>query len=147
MKDRDMKTNKLGWISAITIAGLMALSPIANAQQDNERPNREGRQRGQRGNVESRVKRMAEQLTLDEAQQKKLTAIYEAQGKEFAKLREVPQEERREKMTKLRETYNAKVLAILNPEQKKTYAKLQEQRRQRGGQDGDRPRRQRQNDQ
>ena len=124
-----MKINRLGWIAALALTGIVATIPIATAAEGDERPNRERREGGGRGTPAERVKRLTASLELTEAQQKQVTALFEAQTKEMQKLRELPQEERREKFGKLREEFDGKFKALLTAEQKTKYAKVQEEQR------------------
>lgn len=137
-----MKINKLGWIAALTLTGMVATTTVSFAQEGDkpERPARERGQRGPGGNMEARLKRMSEQLELTDAQQKKVKALFEAQSKAYQKLREVPREERREKFGKLRESFNTKLAAILTDEQNKKFKKITAELRERrgGGREGGR---------
>ena len=91
--------------------------------------------------LEQRVDALAKTLGLTDAQKEKVTEIYKKQQEEMAKLRELPQDQRREKMTALRNETNEAISALLTPEQRPKWAeylKTQSERRPggRGGRTG-----------
>src|SRR4029077_4704981 len=105
-------------------------------------PKPEGERRGQgggRANPEERVKKMTETLGLTQEQQDKIKAIFESGREEFGKLKDVPEDQRREKMREAFKAQNDKVLAVLTPEQQEKYkAAMAERMKQGGGSGGDR---------
>lgn len=64
---------------------------------------------------------MTEQLSLTQEQQDKIKAIFETGREELGKLRDVPEDQRREKMREAFKAQNEKVVAILTPEQQTKY--------------------------
>lgn len=101
---------------------------------------------------ESRIKLMAEKLSLTEEQQSKLKAAYKEELKAMQDLRNSPDfsslsgQEKREKALALRQKTNEKIASFLNEDQKKKFKEfMAEQPRNRGqGQGQGRPRRQQQ---
>lgn len=90
------------------------------------------------GNPEERMKRMVDEyktrLKLTSAQATKLNSILTNQMKEMEKLRESSNGDfssMRTKMEPIREKTEKAIQALLNADQKKEYAKMQEERRQR----------------
>lgn len=93
---------------------------------------------GQRMSQEERDKQLIEALSLDEAQQKKLTAINEKFQESFTELREQMQnatdEKRRELFPKMREKMeerNKEIRAMLTKEQAEKFDEMQKQRQER----------------
>lgn len=132
-------------ILTLTVAASIAAPLTLNAQEPKpERPKqgREGAPGGERPGgpgggrftPEERVKRMTEQLSLTEEQQGKVKKIMEDGQAEMAKLREVPEGERREKFGAFMKSQNEKVMAVLTPEQQEKYKKAMEERMRQGGQ-------------
>jgi len=109
------------------ICGLLfSMITFANAQGGN-RP---------MGTPEERLAKsiamLTEKLTLTADQQTKVKAILVDQNTQIAKAREEAGEDRqtaRAKMTKLMEENNVKINALLNDDQKKTYASYLEERK------------------
>ena len=96
---------------------------------------------GQRGD---QLKMMTERLKLTDEQVAKIKPIVEAQGAEMAKLRDVPREERREKMKAVTDATDAKLTPILTADQVKELkawrAEMANRMREGGGQrQGGRP--------
>ncbi|HVY68998.1 MAG TPA: hypothetical protein VHH73_03680 [Verrucomicrobiae bacterium] len=91
-----------------------------------------GGQRRQR-TPEEQMKRLTEELKLNDDQAGKLKPIFEEQRKAMAEMRKdtsLAQEDRRKKMRELREASDTKIKAILTSEQFEKYEKL---RRGQGG--------------
>ena len=122
-------------ILSLTIAACAALT----VQAQDDKPKRpeggrgEGRQGGARMNPEERIKRLNEQLTLTQEQQDKIKKIWEDGRTQFEGLRDLPQEERREKMREATKAQNDKVVEVLTSEQKEKYKEIVARRAEGGG--------------
>jgi Spy/CpxP family protein refolding chaperone len=105
-----MKINSLSM--ALAVSGLLAFSASLPAQTNDSQatPPRAG---GGRMTVEARLENLSKQLNLTEDQKPKVKAVLEDQQKKFAELRDATPEERRA----ARDEMNAKMKAILTPEQ------------------------------
>lgn len=118
-------------VAAAAVLTLPSLS-LADEKPAGEKPKRPedgrpGGPGGERGRVspdEERLKKMTEQLSLSEEQQGKVKAIFEGVREEMTKLREVPDDQRREKFAEFMKAQNEKVLAVLTPEQQEKYKAL-----------------------
>lgn len=103
-----------------------------------------GQQRSPEERAKQQSERLAERLKLSADQKAKVEAIYLAQGKSVDSLRKANEGGDRQqlfqKMQPLREQADKNVAAILTEDQKKEYAKIQEEMRSRmgGGQGGGR---------
>jgi Spy/CpxP family protein refolding chaperone len=90
---------------------------------------------GQRGfDVNQRVQMLKERLTLSDEQTAKVTEIMNGSMKEMQALREKNGEDRdamRAGMRKIQQKNDKKIEALLDPDQKKEFAKLREEQRQR----------------
>ena len=127
-----MKISKIGLLAALVLGGLVAGSTLATAQ-DAAPP----AAKGKRGpSVEQQMERMTTELKLTDAQTPKVKAVLEEGMKKRAELRDVPQDERREKMTALREAQDKKLKEILTPEQNEKWLKLRDEMRKKGPQAG-----------
>lgn len=131
----------------LTLAASVAAPLTLTAQEAKpERPKREGGPGapggpgGQGGpgrmNPEERLKRMTEALSLTQEQQDKVKAIMESGREEMAKLREVPEGERRAKFGEFMKSQNEKIMAVLTPEQQEKYKKAMEERMKQAGERG-----------
>ena len=127
-----MKTYKLSLIAALALGGLMACASLATAQ-DNKDSKGGGQGRGRGMSVDARMERLTTELNLTDAQKPKVKAVLEESQKKFQGLRELPQEERREKMTAIREEETKALKPILTPEQMEKYKNLPQGRRGQGG--------------
>lgn len=108
------------------ICGLMlGIAGFAQAQQ--------GGGRGMMMKPEERVKQLDEKLKLSDDQKTKLTSVFTEQAESMKKMREEMQggdrDAMREKIQKFRADGDAKVSAVLNEEQKKTYEAWQKEQR------------------
>ena len=108
------------------ICGLMlGIAGFAQAQQ--------GGGRGMMMKPEERVKQLDEKLKLSDDQKTKLTSVFTEQAESMKKMREEMQggdrDAMREKIQKFRADGDAKVSAVLNDEQKKTYEAWQKEQR------------------
>jgi Spy/CpxP family protein refolding chaperone len=127
-------------ILTLTVAAL-AVAPITLRAEDPkpERPKREGGAGGPGGpsggrmNPEERLKKMTEMLTLTQEQQDKVKAIMESGREEFGKLKDLPEDQRREKMREAFQQQNEKILAVLTPEQQEKYKTAMAERMKQGG--------------
>jgi Spy/CpxP family protein refolding chaperone len=120
-------------ILSLTIAACTALT--VQAQDDKKAPEggarpegREGRRGGGQFNPEERIKRLTEALTLTQEQQDKIKKVWEDGRSQFEGLRDLPQEERREKMREAMKVQNDKIAEVLNAEQKEKYKELMARR-------------------
>jgi len=124
-----MKINKLS-MALIAAASLLAVSPLAKAQETNApaapaRPPRGGM------SVESQMDRIDKAVTLTDAQKPKVKAAVEKEVAAFQAARdESDTTARRDKMRAAREDLNKSLKEILTPEQ---FAKLPQMGGRRGG--------------
>jgi periplasmic protein CpxP/Spy len=119
---------KLSLVAAMVLGGLVACSTLATAQDASKSPDKKGGKRG--FSVEQRLERMSTQLDLTDAQKPKVKAVLEETDK---KVKDTPQEERREKMRKLREDETKTLKEILTPDQFKKYQEMMERGKKGGG--------------
>src|SRR5262245_17086077 len=120
-----MKTYKLSLIAALALGGLMACASLATAQDNKDSKGGGqggGGQGGRRGgmSVDARMERLTTELTLTDAQKPKVKAVLEESQKKFGEIRgdsSLSQEQRREKMTAIREDETKALKPILTPEQ------------------------------
>lgn len=135
-----MKTYKLSLIAALALGGLMACASLATAQ-DNKDSKGGGQGRGRGMSVDARMERLTTELSLTDAQKPKVKAVLEDSQKKFQELRgdsSLSQEQRREKMTAIREDESKALKPILTPEQMEKYKNLPQQfRRGQGGEKKD----------
>jgi Spy/CpxP family protein refolding chaperone len=128
-----MKISKLGLLAALVLGGLVAGSTLATAQ-DAAPP--AGKKRGAMG-VEQQLERMTTELKLTDAQVPKVKALLEEGAKKRGELRDATPEERREKMTAMREEQDKKLKEILTPEQFEKWTKMRDEMRKKGGPGGE----------
>ena len=113
-------------LTAIILGSLVSFVPLAQAAEGG------GDAKGKR-TPQDRIEAMKTQLNLSEKQVADLKPVLEADAK---KMREVwqdsnmTQEQKREKITALREASQAKIKTILTPEQFDKYTKMNAERRQ-----------------
>ncbi len=126
-------------ILTLTLAASIA-APLTLTAQDAkpERPKREGGPAGQGGqggrmNPEERLKKMTEMLTLTQEQQDKVKTIMESGREEMGKLRDLPEDQRREKFGEFMKAQNEKIMAVLTPEQQEKYKAAMAERMKQGG--------------
>jgi Spy/CpxP family protein refolding chaperone len=103
-----MKMTKLSLVAALALGGLLACTTLATAQDNG------GGKKGGRMTVEQRLDRMTTELTLTDAQKPKVKAVLDDTA---AKMKDVPADQRREKMPAIREEETKKLKEILTPEQ------------------------------
>lgn len=123
-------------ILTLTIATFSALALNANAQ-DSAKPDRGGRGAGPRISPEERLKHMTETLGLNQEQQDKIKAIFEENRSKFAELRDLPEEERRQKGRDLMQAQMGKIREVLTPDQQEKWKTEMEKRRGEGGRRGE----------
>jgi len=129
-----MKIHKLILIAAIALSSLVGLARTGNAAEGDTQGQRQ--RRGQQ-TAADRMKRLTEDLKLNEKQAKELETIFAEQMKEMRALRQdsnLSQEQRREQYTKLRAKYEPKIKKVLTTEQWDKYQKMRTERRRGGGQ-------------
>ncbi|HVM46385.1 MAG TPA: hypothetical protein VMU04_00085 [Candidatus Acidoferrum sp.] len=114
---------KLSLVAALALGGLLACT-TARAQDTNAAPKKEGK--GPRFSIEQRMDMYSNQLSLTDDQKPKVKAVLEETQKSMQGLREVPQDERREKMQSIRQDEAKKMKDILTPDQYEKYTKMME---------------------
>lgn len=115
-------------LALFAAAGLLALGPSLQAQNNTNAPARRGM------TAEQRFDRLSERLKLTDEQKPKVKAAMEKQTKEMRKLRDdssLSREDRRAKMRSYRQDYNKEMKAILTKEQYKSFEEMNSQRGQR----------------
>jgi len=117
------------------LGGLMACASLATAQDNKDSKGGSGQGQGRgRMSVDARMERLTTELSLTDAQKPKVKAVLEETQKKAQGLRDLPQDERREKMTAIREDESKALKPILTPEQMEKYKNLPQQfRRGQGG--------------
>ena len=124
-------------LAIIAVAGALAFSPSSRAQTNT--PPAGGRQGG-RGNVETQLTRLNEQLKLTDDQKPKVKAVLEEQSKKIQELRSnaanASQEDLRAKRQALMQDTSKKMKEILTADQFKKYEESIQQQRGRGGANG-----------
>ena len=124
----------------------LALAPLAQAEPPSPNgpppgPAAEGKGRGRMSPAE-RLEHLSTALSLTDEQKAKLKTLLEGQAKIIQDLREdesLTKEDRRAKVTQLRETHRTQIAAILTPEQKKKFAEMEEKREERQKKDSQTP--------
>ena len=136
-----MKMHKVSLLAALAAGALIAFTPTLRAEDKPAHPERSERPGGgpsgaggggQRGDM---LKKMAEELGLSDEQKSKLQEVFKSQREA---MKDLSQEERREKMKESREAVNAKVKEILTTEQYAKWEKIRDERRP-GGPGGNGP--------
>jgi len=139
-----MRSMKLGWLGAMTIGGLIALQPLAQAQEKKQdkpatpatpaapaatpaaprappplSPDLKARQ------IDAQVNSWAKMYGLTDEQKTKAKPIVEERFKKMGELdRNLPIEERRKKSMEIQQSTLAKLKAILTPEQRQKMESL-----------------------
>ena len=88
----------------------------------------DGDRHGKRASVEQRVENLNKKLNLTEQQKQQITVIFTESDKLMEPNREATKEQRREQMQAWRaqrEKINEQIVAVLTPEQKVQYEKMQ----------------------
>ncbi len=123
---------KLSLIAALALGGLLAFSTIAMAQDTGAK--KDAKKGGKnRFSAEQRLERMNADLKLTDEQKPKVKAVLEETSKGMQGLRDVPQDERRQKMQTIRETETKKLKEILTPDQMEKYKKAQDEMKKKYG--------------
>src|SRR5262245_5658548 len=100
---------KISLLAALMLGGLLACCTVAKAQDTNS-PDSSAK-KGKRGAMfspEQRLEKMSTDLSLTDDQKPKVKAVIEDTGKQMQGLRDLPQDERRDKMQSIRETEGKK---------------------------------------
>lgn len=118
-----MKTMKYGLLVAMIAGGLLALN--AQAQP----ADKGGKKGGKHAEAKERGQRLAEELGLNAEQKEKLKPILKEEREKIQGLKDLPQDQRREKAKEIRKGITEKVKPILTPEQFEKWEKLREQHR------------------
>lgn len=109
----------------MALGGLVALCNTATAQDKGG---------GKRGpSVEEQMTRMTEELKLTDDQKPKVKAALEDRSKQMQEIRgdtSLSREDRRSKMTSIREATDKKIKDILKPDQREKYEKMQAEMKQ-----------------
>ena len=138
-----MKISKFG-IVVMAVASLIACGSGVRAQDNKDSkdaPKGEGRPPGGPGGqrlgdfVKQRLERLTEELKLTDAQKPKVEAALKEQAEKMQGVRDLPQDQRREKAQAAREAFNKKMKDILDKEQYEKFEKMAQQRGP-GGQGG-----------
>lgn len=125
-----MRLSKLSLLAALAAGGLLACTNLSYAQDTGAAKKKGGFA------PEQRVERLATTLNLTSEQKTKVLALYKEDAKKYEALRgdtSTPREERREKMTKIREDSDKKLKAILKPDQWEKYQKQREEMKAKAG--------------
>lgn len=111
-----MRINKASLVAALVLGGLLVGSTCALAQADGEKKGGGGK----RGfpTAEERLARIDEAVKLTDEQKPKVKAVLEDSAKA---MRDVPQDQRREKMGEIMAEQDKKLKDILTPEQYEKY--------------------------
>jgi len=129
---------KVGLLAALALGGLLVCSTTAIAQDNTNNPSSSsssGRKGGKRGfpTVEERLDHMTKELNLTDDQKPKVKSALEDQRKELQGIRDLSQDERREKFRTSQKDLDKKLKDILTPEQ---YTKYEAMPRGPGGRKG-----------
>ncbi|MBA4255493.1 MAG: hypothetical protein C0445_06420 [Polaromonas sp.] len=122
----------------VRIAGVEPVKVAENTEANKPIPSRDGGQKDSKPAVTPSAppgggggaalaefrQRLVTELALDEAQQQKVDAIYAAARPEFAKLRELPEDQRAKARERVLGDIRAKVAEVLTPAQRPQYAAL-----------------------
>ena len=124
---------KLSLIAALALGTLVVCSTVAMAQDTNAAPKKGGK----RGfpSVEQQMERLTTELSLTDEQKPKVEAVLKDSQKKRQDLfsdQSMDRQERRDKMTALREEQTKKLKEILTPDQMDKYTKMMEEMKQKG---------------
>lgn len=123
-----MRNYKLGLIAALALGSLLACTNISPAQDA------QGKKKA--FTPQARTERMEKDLNLTADQKTKVQAVFEANAKKYQELREdssMSREDRRAKMTAIREEENKKLKGILKPDQWEKYQKQMDEMKKKFG--------------
>ena len=125
-----MKLNKLSMIVALAVGSLLACTTLATAQDTNTPP-----AKGKRGmmSVDQQLDMMKQRLSLTDEQVPKVKAALEDRNKQMAEIRQLPQEDRRDKMMALMDEQKKKMKEILTPDQYTKYESMVQRKKGGGG--------------
>lgn len=118
--------NKFSVMAVLALGGLLVCGPLATAQDAKAEKGRDGK-RGP--GIEQQLERMTADLKLTDAQQTKIKAVLEESMKQRQALRDVPEDQRREKARAAMEAQQKKMKEILTPEQLEKWQKQREEMR------------------
>ncbi len=125
-----MKASKISLVAALVAGVMLAYSPALRAQDANagqDAKKHAGRPGG--AGMKEHLNKMAEDLKLTTDQKTKVEAAMKEQGEKMRGLRDLPQDQRREKGKALREEMTKKMKEILKPEQFEKWEKMRPQGR------------------
>jgi len=127
-----MNNNKFSLIGVAVLGGLMAFSPLAKAQDTEGGAKAEQNGAGVQKKRLDPLQRLDKALTLTDEQKAKLKPILDEQTKQLKALRENAGDDRKgaaAQARKLTEETNAKIKALLTPEQQTKFAQMLEKQR------------------
>jgi protein CpxP len=136
-EDRDpseriyMKNNKFSLISVAVLGGLMAVSALAKAEDADGGAKSEQTVPAQKKRPDP-LQRLDKALTLTDDQKSKIKPILEDQAKQLKAIRENAADDRKgaaAQARKLTEENNAKIKALLTPEQQTKFTQMLEKQR------------------
>ena len=122
-----MNRNKRTLIIVTILGGLMAMTPIAKAQDAKTDTKTEAGAPAQAVKRPDPVQRLDKVLTFTDEQKTKVKAIYEDQAKQLKALRADASGDRKEaaaKARKINDDTNTKIKAILTPEQQTKFTEM-----------------------
>jgi periplasmic protein CpxP/Spy len=126
-----MKYNKFSLISVAVLGGLMAFSPLAKAEDADTDVKSEQNVTVQKKRPDP-LQRLDKALTLTDDQKAKIKPILEDQATKLKAIRENAADDRKgaaAQARKLTEETNAKIKALLNPEQQTKFTQMLEKQR------------------
>lgn len=117
---------KLGLLAILALGGLLLCSTAAIAQDTNNAGAGKDGKQGKRGfpTIEERMDRLTKELNLTADQKPKVKTALEEQRKELQGVRDLSQDERREKFRSSQQELDKKLKAILTPEQYQKYESM-----------------------
>jgi hypothetical protein len=143
-----MKTNKSKLFALLALGGLMALNPIARADDapatpapSTPAPGADAKGGG-RANMREQAEKLFTAIKATDDQKEKLKAIFKDRNEKFKALRDdtgISQEDRTAKRKDITKDINAKVKDVLSADQYEEYLKFQKEQAHRGGRKGDQP--------
>jgi len=114
-----MRTNKIGLIAAAVLGGLLVCGFNAAAQQTNAPGGHP--KKGGAFSVDARMEHLDQLLNLTDEEKPKVRAAMEVQVSDSRGLRDLPQDERREKRRAIEGDFGKKMKEILTPSQFDTW--------------------------
>jgi Spy/CpxP family protein refolding chaperone len=142
-----MKTNKSKLFALIALGGLMAVGPIARAddapaQTPPATPPPNDSAPAGRPNMREQMDKLFTAIKATDDQKDKLKAIFKERNEKFKALRDdtgISQEDRTAKRKDITKDVNAKVKDVLSADQYEQYLKLQKEQGRRGRKGADQP--------